>query len=183
MALSTTGFDEVTKELKRMRAAQAPAIERAVKDAAELGNKLAVDAVFKRYGFKSRSYVENLISVSIHPKDLKAVISARYRPSTLTRFASPRYRVGKRSAKAPAGFTVSTIRNQPVWFKGAFTVIGRNGNQLMFSRQKGDNSWRALKGQKSLYGPSVAGSFGVIRDDIEPPIIKHLRDRYGHYAK
>ncbi|MGE6647950.1 hypothetical protein ACQKE0_01575 [Shewanella colwelliana] len=183
MALSTTGFDAVTQELKRMRTAQAPAIELAVKDAAELGNKLAVDAVFKRYGFKSRSYVENLISVSIHPKALKAVISARYRPSTLTRFADPRYRTGKRGQKVINGFTVSTIRNQAVWFKGAFTVTGRNGNHLMFLRSKGDNRWRELKGQKSLYGVSVAGSFGVIRDDIEPPIIKHLRERYGHYAK
>ncbi|PKH62570.1 hypothetical protein CXF83_14965 [Shewanella sp. Choline-02u-19] len=183
MALSTTGFDAVTKELKRMRAAQAPAIENAINDAAEFGSKLAVDEIFNRYGFKSRSYIESLISVSIHPKNLTAVISARYRPSTLTRFATPHYRAGKGGTKVVAGYSISALRNQPVWFKGAFTVIGRNGNQLMFLRSKGDNSWRKLNGQKSKYGPSVAGSFGVIRDVIEPPIITYLRERYGRYAK
>ena len=61
-------------------------------------------------------------------------------------------------------------------------TIGKNGNQIMFERQKGDNSWRKLKGQKAMYGPSVAGSFRKIRDDIEPPIIAYLRNKYGQYA-
>jgi hypothetical protein len=104
------------------------------------------------------------------------------RASTLTRFASPRYKVGKRVARVAGGYSINVIRNKPVWFSGAFTVIGRNGNQLMFSRKKGDNSWRDLKGQKALYGPSVASSFGFMRDDLEPPIIAHLRKKYGQYA-
>ncbi|WP_351189373.1 hypothetical protein [Shewanella sp. TB4-MNA-CIBAN-0142] len=183
MALTITGFEAVDRELKRIRAAQAPAIASAIEDAAKFGNQLAVDGVFNKYGFKSKSYVEQHFSVSINPKTLTASVSARMRASTLTRFASPRYKVGKRSARVAAGFSVNVIRNKPVWFSGAFTVLGRNGNQLMFSRKKGDNSWRDLKGQKTLYGPSVAGSFGYMRDDLEPPIIAHLRKKYGHYAK
>jgi hypothetical protein len=183
MALVATGFDAVTAELKRMRAAQAPAIAKAIDDAAKFGNELAVNEIFNKYGFKSKSYVEQHFSVSINPKTLRASINARMRPSSLTRFASPRYKVGKRSVRSAAGFNINVIRHQPVWFSGAFTVIGRNGNQLMFSRKTGDNSWRELNGQKALYGPSVAGSFGYMRDDLEPPIIAHLRKKYGQYAK
>ncbi|WP_351008843.1 hypothetical protein [Shewanella sp. S1-58-MNA-CIBAN-0166] len=183
MALTMTGFDAVNRELKRMRDAQSPAIEKAIDDAAKFGNQLAVDEIFTKYGFKSRSYVDQHFSVSINPKTLRSYISARMRPSTLTRFASPRYKVGKRAARVAGGFSINVIRNKPVWFSGAFTVIGRNGNQLMFSRKKGDNSWRELNGQKALYGPSVAGSFGFMRDDLEPPIIAHLRKKYGQYAK
>ncbi|PKG80585.1 hypothetical protein CXF80_18185 [Shewanella sp. Actino-trap-3] len=166
-----------------MRAEQSPAINSAIDDAVKFGSQLAVDAIFNKYGFKSKSYVEQHFSVSINPKTLTASISARMRASTLTRFASPRYKVGKRAARVAGGFSINVIRNQPVWFSGAFTVIGRNGNQLMFSRKKGDNSWRNLSEQKALYGPSVAGSFGFMRDDLEPPIIAHLRKKYGQYAK
>ncbi|MCW3171430.1 hypothetical protein [Shewanella subflava] len=183
MAIVATGFDAVTAELKRMRDAQAPAIAKAIDDAAKFGNQLAADEIFNKYGFKSKSYVEQHFSVSINPKTLTASISARMRASTLTRFASPRFKVGRRSARVAAGFSVNVIRQQPVWFSGAFTVIGRNGNQLMFSRKKGDNTWRSLKGQKALYGPSVASSFGYMRDALEPPIIAHLRKKYGRYAK
>ncbi|WP_351123348.1 hypothetical protein [Shewanella sp. T24-MNA-CIBAN-0130] len=183
MALTITGFDAVDRELKRMRAAQAPAIASAIEDAAKFGKKQAIDAIFNKYGFQSKSYVDQHFSVSINPKTLTASVSARMRASSLTRFASPRYKVGKRSARVAAGFSINVIRNKPVWFSGAFTVIGRNGNQLMFSRKKGDNSWRDLKAQKALYGPSVAGSFGYMRDDLEPPIIAHLRKKYGQYAK
>ena len=183
MALVATGFDAVTAELKRMRAAQAPTIAQAIADTAKFGNELAVDEIFNKYGFKSKSYVEQHFSVSVNPKTLTASISARMRASTLTRFASPRYKVGKRSVRSAAGFSINVIRHQPVWFSGAFTVIGRNGNQLMFSRKTGDNSWRELNGQKALYGPSVAGSFGYMREALEPPIIAHLRKKYGQYAK
>ncbi|MCJ8305231.1 MAG: hypothetical protein MJH13_21250, partial [Shewanella sp.] len=115
-------------------------------------------------------------------------ISARYRPSSLTRFSSPKYKVGKRSARVAAGQVVRAIRNQPTWFKGAFSFIGKNGNQVMYSRHQGDNSWRSFKeakaqGVKALYGPSVGGSFAYMRDELEPPIIAHLRKRYGHHAK
>ncbi|WP_137225385.1 hypothetical protein [Shewanella sp. MEBiC00475] len=183
MALNSTGFDAVDRELKRMRDAQSPAINSAIDDAAKFGQQLAVDAIFNKYGFKSKSYVEQHFSVSINPKTLTASVSARMRASSLTRFASPRYKVGKRSARVAGGFSINVIRNKPVLFSGAFTVIGRNGNQLMFSRKKGDNSWRSLNGQKALYGPSVAGSFGYMRDDLQPPIIAHLRKKYGQYAK
>jgi hypothetical protein len=183
MALVATGFDAVTAELKRMGAAQAPAIAKAIADTAKFGNELAVNEIFNKYGFKSKSYVEQHFSVSINPKTLRASINARMRPSSLTRFASPRYKVGKRSVRSAAGFNINVIRHQPVWFSGAFTAIGRNGNQLMFSRKTGDNTWRELNGQKALYGPSVAGSFGFMRDDLEPPIIAHLRKKYGQYAK
>jgi hypothetical protein len=183
MALVATGFDAVTAELKRMRAAQAPAITKAIADTAKFGNELAVNEIFNKYGFKSKSYVEQHFSVSVNPKTLTASISARMRASTLTRFASPRYKVGKRSVRSAAGFSINVIRHQPVWFSGAFTVIGRNGNQVMFSRKTGDNSWRELNGQEALYGPSVAGSFGYMREALEPPIIAHLRKKYGQYAK
>jgi hypothetical protein len=181
MALVATGFDAVTAELKRMRAAQAPAITKAIADTAKFGNELAVNEIFNKYGFKSKSYVEQNLGYSINPKTLTGNVFGRYRPSSLTRFATAKYRIGKRSQQVANGHTIRSIRNEPSWFKGTFSVLGRNGNQIMFQRMKGDN-WRALKGQKTMYGPSVAGSFSKIRDDIEPTIIAHLRNKYGQYA-
>ncbi|MGX9460620.1 hypothetical protein ACWXWU_05175 [Shewanella sp. A14] len=183
MALSITGFKEVDAEIKRIRAAQAPIIAKAIGDTVKFGNKLVVDEIFNKYGFKSKSYVESLVSYSINPQTLEGIISSSYRPTSLTRFATPRN----------TGYMVNTIRAKNVWFKGAFTFIGKNGNQVMMSRKKGDNSWRYLdkaRAEKAgtkvpdpLYGPSVGKSFGYLRDDLEPPIIKHLRERYGHHAK
>lgn len=176
------GMEAVTKELNRLRTAQAPAINRAIDDTVKFGQKAAVDAIFNRYGFNSRSYIEQHLDVSVEPTQLKGVITARYRASTFTRFAKPLTRTGKSGGSRADGHMISALRNQPTWFKGTFTVIGKNGNQIMFQRQKGDNSWRKLKGQKSLYGPSVAGSFSKIRDAIEPPIIAYLRNKYGQYS-
>ncbi|MEL4371418.1 hypothetical protein [Shewanella xiamenensis] len=176
------GMEAVTKELSRIRAAQAPAINRAIDDTVKFGQKAAVDAIFNRYGYNSRSYIEQHLSVSVDPRNLKGVITARYRASTFTRFARRLTRTGKNGRSRTDGHMISTLRNQPIWFKGTFTVIGKNGNQIMFQRRRGDNSWRELKGQKSMYGPSVAGSFRKIRDDIEPPIIAYLRNKYGQYA-
>jgi hypothetical protein len=122
------------------------------------------------------------MSYSVELRSLKGTILARYRPSTLTRFARGLTRTARRGGARPDGHMVSALRNKPVWFKGTFSVLGRNGNQIMFQRMKGDNAWRKLKGQKAMYGPSVAGSFGKIRGDIEPPIIAHLRNKYGQYA-
>ncbi|ABE56522.1 hypothetical protein Sden_3246 [Shewanella denitrificans OS217] len=176
------GLDAVTKELNRIRGAQAPAIKKAIEDTVKFGEKAAVDGIYNRYGFNSRSYIEQNLSVSFDPRDLKGTISARYRPSTLIRFARRLTRTARWGGSRPDGHMVSALRNKPVWFKGTFSVIGRNGNQIMFQRMKGDNSWRKLKGQKAMYGPSVAGSFGKIRGDIEPPIIAHLRNKYRQYA-
>ncbi|WP_434927160.1 hypothetical protein [Shewanella sp. HL-SH2] len=193
MWIDTQGFKEVSKELKRMRDAQVPAITKAIDDAAVFGKNLAVDKIFNKFGYKSKSYVEDTFFVSIHPNDLTAHISARFRATSLTRMAKPRYRTGKKGQSVLNGYDVSAYKNQPVWFKGAFTIIGQNGNQVMFMRKRKDNSWRKIgkqkakkagtKDQKPLYGPSVWGAFKYMRDDIEPPIIKHLRERYGHHAK
>ncbi|RLV61003.1 hypothetical protein D5018_03950 [Parashewanella curva] len=174
--LEKKGLAQVQQELQRMRKAQAPAITQAVKSAAEYGEKLAIDAIFNQYGFKSRSYVEQNFGLSFNPKSFEGRIFARYRPSTLTRFNHSKAQ--QISRKRNSGYKIAVTRNKPVLFRGAFTVLGRNGNQLIFSRKKGDNSWRSLRGQKSLYGPSVSASFGYLREEIEPKIIRHLRDKY-----
>ncbi|WP_137225783.1 hypothetical protein [Shewanella sp. MEBiC00475] len=187
MAIRSTGFDAVERELKRMRAAQSPTIAKAIDDAAKFGNQLAVDGVFNKYGFNSRSYVEQHLGYSINPKTLTGTIYGRYRPSTLNRYATPRYRTGKRGQQVANGHTIRTIRNEPKWFRSTFQFLGKNGNQVMYMRLKGE-TWRTFKeakkaGVEAKYGPSVAGSFGYMRDDLEPPIIAHLRKKYGQYAK
>lgn len=114
---------------------------------------------FARYGFRSRSYIEQHLSVSFDPRSLKGFITARYRASTLTRFARALTRTGKNGGSRPDGHMISALRNQPTWFKGTFTLIGRNGNQIMFQRHKGDNSWRKLKGQKNDVRPFSGRQF------------------------
>lgn len=180
------GLKEVTNELNRIRNQMAPNINRALDDAVKFGKKAAVDGIFNKYGFNSKSYVENLFSYSIDPRNFKGYISARYRPSTLTRFATPLYRLGKNGRPRTNGHMISPIRNEPHWFKGTFTFIGKNSNFLMYQRLPGQ-TWRTFKqakaaGNKSMYGPSVAGSFATIQKDIEPAIVKHLRERYQHHA-
>jgi hypothetical protein len=187
MALTITGFEAVDRELKRIRNAQAPAIAKAIDDAVKLGNQLAVDGVFNKYGFNSKSYVEDNIGYSINPQTLTGYVFGRYRPSSLNRFATAKYRTGKRSKQVANGHTIRSIRNEPSWFRGTFSFIGKNGNQVMYMRMRGEK-WRTFKEAKkedvkALYGPSVAGSFGYMRDDLEPPIIAHLRKKYGQYAK
>lgn len=176
------GLEAVTRELNRIRAVQAPAINNAINDTVRFGEKVAIDEIFNRYGFNSRSYIEQHISVSINPRNLRGVISARRRASLLTRFSRALTSTSKRGGVRSDGHMVSAIRASPTWFKGTFSVIGRNGNQIMFQRKKGDNSWRSLKGQKPMYGPSVAISFSKIRDDIEPQIIEHLRNQYLQHS-
>jgi hypothetical protein len=187
MGLKITGFKEVDQELKRIRASMAPNINKAIEDTTKFGNQLAVDGVFNKYGFNSISYVEQHLGYSINPKTLTGTIFGRYRPSTLNRFAIARYRTGKRGQQVAHGHSVGVLRNERKWFRGTFQFIGKNNNQVMYMRKKGEK-WRTFKeakeaGAKSLYGPSVAGSFGYMRDKLEPQIIKHLRERYGHHAK
>ncbi|MBU1393705.1 MAG: hypothetical protein KJ856_14080 [Gammaproteobacteria bacterium] len=180
------GMEAVTKELNRIRTAQAPAINRAIEDSVKFGEKAAVDAIFNKYGFNSKSYVENLISYSVDPRNLKGFVTARYRSSSLTRFASGKKRIGKNGRSRADGHIIRSLRNEPHWFKGTFTFIGRNGNFVMYERHRGEK-WRTFKqakdkGIKAKYGPSVLQAFRGVEEDIEPPIIKHLRERYGHHA-
>lgn len=183
MAFKMEGFKEVTKELERIRERLAPSIEAAVNEATEYGEKLAIDTIYKRYGFRERSYVAQHFSLSFDRRTLQGRISARMRPSTFTRFAASAHTKTSKNGKAvPAGYTIKVMRNNPVWFKGAFQFLGKNGNVLIATRRTGDNSWRNVKGHVK-YGPSVGGSFGVIRDDIEPAVIKRLRERFEYHSR
>ncbi|MCH1926870.1 hypothetical protein L9G74_19060 [Shewanella sp. C32] len=178
MAFKAQGLKEVTKELERIRAKVAPDIEAAVNAATTYGEKLAIDTIFNRYGFRERSYVAQHFSLSFDRRTLQGRIAARMRPSSFTRYASSVHtKTSKHGKPLPAGFSINVMRNQPVWFKGAFQFLGKNGNVLIASRRKGDNSWRNVKGHVK-YGPSVGGSFGVIREDIEPTIVAYLLERY-----
>lgn len=184
--ITVTGMKEVTKELQRLREAQTPAINRAVADAAKFGEKAAIDAIFNKYGFKSKSYVDDLIGFSVSPKDLKGYVTARYRPSTLTRFSTAKTRIGKNGRSRSDGHIVNSFRNEPHGFKGTFTFIGRNGNLVMYERHRGQK-WRTFKeakkaGNEAMYGPSVLKAFRGVEANIEPPIIRYLRERYGHHA-
>ena len=187
MGLKITGFKEVDRELKRIRAEMAPNINKAIEDTTKFGNQLAADEVFKKYGFNSKSYVEQNLGYSINPKTLTGTIFGRTRSTSLNRFATARYRTGKRGQQVANGHTIKTIRNEPKWFRGTFQFIGKKGNQVMYMRKKGEK-WRTFEeaqeaGVKAKYGPSVESSFGYMRDDLEPPIIAHLRKKYGQYAK
>ncbi len=184
MGLKITGFKEVDQELKRIRASMAPNINKAIEDTAKFGNQLAVDEIFNKYGFNSKSDIEDVFSFKTNSKKLLGIVSARRRPTAITRF---------KHTKRKIGFSVNVLRKNKVWFKGAFTFIGKNGNSVMINRIKGDNSWRYLDEKRAskagteipnaLWGPAPYDIFRNIRTDISPPIIKHLRERYGHHAK
>jgi hypothetical protein len=67
------------------------------------------------------------------------------------------------------------MRNRADNWRSAFLFKGRNGNQLVAVRLRGEK-WRKIP--KSYYGPSVAGGFGVVRDSLEPVLLKHLAATY-----
>lgn len=176
MALKIEGFERVNQELKRISSLQRPALERALQSTATLGRDKAVDAVFKKYGFKERDYVDQHLSIRVNSGKLEARIIGRYRPSSIARFMQMELtKPGKKSQPVRAGLRVSVLRQQSKNWRSAFLFNGRNGNQLVAVRMKGEK-WRKIP--KSYYGPSVAGGFGVIRAELEPELIKHLEQTY-----
>ncbi len=175
--INLTGLPAVTKELQRIAAAQRPAILTAIRKTVRDGRDLAANAVYKRYAFGSRSYVDQHLTFSVQESSLEGRITGRYRPSTLTRFEMNQLvKQTKRGRSSPAGYKISVLRGKSTVFRGAFLFKGRNGNQLVGIRFKGER-WRKIP--KSYYGPSVAGGFNAVKQGIEPALVAQLRSEYA----
>lgn len=181
MGLKVEGLPKVTQELQRFVAAQRPAIDAALQSATTMGRELAVDSIYRRYGYADRMYVNQHLSVRFNKSGLEARIVGRYRPSTISRFVTNQLtRTGKNGRNVSAGLRVSVLRNQATTWRTAFLFRGRNGNELVSVRYKGEK-WRKIK--RSMYGPSVAGSFASVRESIEPEIVAHLQKTYQRLIK
>jgi len=183
MALKIEGFANVNRELKRFSDKQKPAIARALQSTAAMGRDLAVDAIFKRYGYADRSYVDQHLSIRLNEAKLEARIIGRYRPSTISRFVTKGLtRASKTAPTRPvaAGLRVSVMRNKVSTWRTAFLFRGRNGNELVTIRYKGEK-WRKIP--RSQYGPSVAGSFAAVRQSLEPVLVDHLRTTFQRLTR
>lgn len=183
MALRIQGFDNVNRELKRFAAQQRPALQRALQSTVVMGRELAVDAIYKRYGYADRAYVEQHLSARNNPAQYEARIIGRYRPSTISRFVTKALtRPSKTSPSRPvaAGLRVSVMRNKLSAWRTAFLFRGRSDNELVTVRYKGEK-WRKIP--RSLYGPSVAGCFAGVREDLEPILLEHLKTNFQRLTK
>lgn len=177
------GLKEVTNELNRIRNQMTPNINKAIEDTVKFGKKLAADEIFNKYGYIRKSDVEKVFNHRINSNTLTGVVSAHWIPTAITEFEH---------SKRNKGFTVNVLRKNKIWYKGAFAFIAKNGKKAMINRQAGDKSWRYIdqiradeaktKIPNALWGPAVANIFRDMRKDLDPPIIRHLRERYRHHA-
>lgn len=137
------------------------------------------------------------------PEQLEATIYARWRPTSLSRFAADRSSLGRRRG----GVMVTIKPGGPSLVKGAFLVKLRVGNALTESkfnlglaiRLKPGEALRSRTKRKLLpytksssglyllYGPSVAQAFAGrdvgeggkgVRDEITPELLTYLESEF-----
>ncbi|OUL59264.1 hypothetical protein [Pseudoalteromonas ulvae] len=153
------------------------ALRSAVANTASFAHTQFTNAIYQRYNFKQRDYVAERLNTGISLNNIELTISARQRLTNAIEFAnSPLYRQGKQGQQVLAGYSGAYLRAKSATWRGAFSFIGKNGNLLMAYRKKGE-TWRDIPNQLP-YGPSVAGAFGVIKDDTAPAIVDHLVKLY-----
>lgn len=155
------------------------ALEFAITKAAPVAQKSLVDAVYGKYNFKLIDYVDDNLKLSIDSKKLEFKVSARHRVTNAIEFViDPIYRSSKVTPgkQVLAGYTGSYLRGKVSTWRGAFIFNGKSNNTLLAYRNQGEK-WRDIP-NKLPFGPSVAGAFGVIKEDTAPSIMEHFHSLY-----
>jgi len=120
------------------------------------------------------------------PGDLEAVISARERPTSLARFATPGTALGSR-AKIGVKVNVKSGGGAKL-LKQAWLVNLKNGNvglavrlkpgQTLDNRYKGITAWLVRDKVALLYGPSVDQVFRDVSEKSAAPIARQVNDEF-----
>ena len=163
-------------DLKKQNTA---ALRVAITKAAPIAQQTLATAVYDRYNFKLKNYVDDNLKLSIDSKNLEFKVSARNRVTNAIEFVlDPIYRASKTTPgkQVLAGYTGSYLRGKVSNWRGAFIFTGKSNNTLLAYRKQGEK-WRDIPNQLP-FGPSVAGAFGVIKDDTSPAIIDHFYSLY-----
>jgi hypothetical protein len=173
-----TTLKQLSNKIASLKGLNEAALRAAIAETGTFAEKTLVDAAYKRYGFKTKSYIAKRVHLEISEE--QARVYARYRKSNSRQFmVSPVYR-SSRNKRTPgkqvlAGYTVAYLRDKINHFPGAFFFHGKSNNVLMAYRGKGDTT----KGiPEVMYGPSVAGAIQQVSDISEPTISQYLEKRY-----
>lgn len=173
-------FEQLHSNLKLLKEQNKQALEVAITQTAEFAHNKLVDAIYDRYNYRYRGYIDERINLNVDSKDPAFSVSARMRKSNAANFIdSPVYRNSK-NQRTPgkqvlAGYTGAFLRGQMSHWKGAFLFTGNNGNLLLGYRKKGVKT-REIP--EVSYGPSIAGALGVVKDDQVNPVMDHLSKMY-----
>lgn len=163
-------------ELKQQNKA---ALAVAITKSAPAAQRSFVDAVYDKYNFKLRDYVDDNLILSIDSKNLEFKVSARHRVTNAIEFViNPLYRASKTTPgkQVLAGYTGAYLRGKASTWRGAFLFTGKSNNTLLAYRNQGEK-WRDIP-NKLPFGPSVSGAFGVVKEDTAPSIMDNFYSLY-----
>ncbi|NRA78332.1 MAG: hypothetical protein HRU18_08985 [Pseudoalteromonas sp.] len=155
------------------------ALRVAITKSAPLAQQALSLAIYDKYNFKLKDYVDDNLKLSTDSKNLEFRVSARHRVTNAIEFViDPIYRASKTTPgkQVLAGYTGAYLRGKVSTWRGAFIFKGKSNNTLLAYRKKGEK-WRDIPNQLP-FGPSVAGAFGVIKEDTAPSIIDHFYTIY-----
>lgn len=171
-------FAALSEQLLALKTRNDSALKSAVAQSSRYADALLKDAIFERYNFSDKGYLEQHMELSVDHNAPEFRVSARMRKSNAINFMdAPQYRASKVTAgkQVLAGYTGAFLRGKLSHWRGAFIFKGQNGNMLMAYRQKGDKN-RKIPGIS--YGPSVAGALAVVKDDATAQVMQHIAKLY-----
>ncbi|KZN57933.1 hypothetical protein N473_26625 [Pseudoalteromonas luteoviolacea CPMOR-1] len=171
---------KLSRQIRDMRTTAQVKLKQTITDSGEQVKGELVNAIYDRYGFQDRSYIGDRLQLKVQPSQLELIIFARHRVSSAINFVQdPVYRRSV-NPKTPnklviAGYMGAFLRGKTSHWKGAFIFQGKNNNVLLGYRDKGQTT-RDIPDVP--YGPSVAGSLAVIKDDVEPFVVQMLTKKF-----
>ncbi|KZN58532.1 hypothetical protein N473_26385 [Pseudoalteromonas luteoviolacea CPMOR-1] len=171
---------KLSRQIRDIRKTAEIKLKQTITDSGEQVKSELVDAIYDRYGFQDKSYVNERLKLDIQPSQLELIVYARHRVSSAINFVKdPVYRQSV-NPKTPnklvtAGYIGAFLRGKTSHWKGAFIFQGKNNNVLLGYREKGQTT-RDIPDVP--YGPSVAGALGVVSDSVEPFVVQMLTKKF-----
>ncbi|TMN34138.1 hypothetical protein [Pseudoalteromonas sp. S2755] len=168
----------LSSELAELRYSSTRSLFSAMSQSGQFAKNVLVDAIYERYSFKHREYIDQRLAVTTDIQIPELRVSARHRLSSALNFVQqPVYRQSKTISgkQVLAGYMGAFLRGKTSHWGGAFTFVGKNNNLLLGYRDKGDKD----RGIPSVpYGPSIAGAMANVRDGSYSKVIEHINKRY-----
>ena len=172
------GLKILSKEISGVKLGNKLAVNVALAEAGQYAKKAFVDDIFKRYNISSRERAASAIKLKI----TKAYVSVSAKHKTINAYSyvkSPVHRASKNKRtpgkRVIAAYNVSYLRGKITYRPAFIKFVGLNGNVLLGERPEG-NKARGIP--RTAIGPSIAGAFGVVKDQTTPSIMKFLNKSY-----
>lgn len=151
------------------------------------GLKMARDEILNQIAFPKDYLTGDRLAVkqNAKPGNLEAIIAARYRPTSLARFAPPGTNLGSR---AKIGVRVQVKRGTSVTLKQAWLTRLNNGNiglavrlkpgQTIGNKTSEVRAWLVPGKVALLYGPSVDQVFREVSLKIAAPLGRKVSEEF-----